>query len=74
MLFIAHDVNIQRNIQLSDQIYPGRWGHVITSWPRVTVLVSVLVCGAFTGGMALWYQELDQEVLWTPCNSPVRSY
>ena len=47
---------------------------MITSWPRVTVLVSVLVCGAFTGGMALWYQELDQEVLWTPYNSPVRSY
>ena len=46
---------------------------MITSWPRVTVLVSVLVCGAFTGGMALWYQELDQEVLWTPYNSPVRS-
>ena len=31
-----------------------------------------MVCAVFTGGVAFWYQEMDQEVLWTPYNSPVR--
>ena len=49
-----------------------RWGKMISHWPKVTILCSLLVCGVFTGGMLLWYQELDEEVLWTPYNSPVR--
>ena len=48
-----------------------RWGLVISTWPRLTILLSLLVSGGLTSGMMFWYQEMDQEVLWTPYNSPV---
>ena len=48
-----------------------RWGLVISTWPRMTILLSLLVSGGLTSGMMFWYQEMDQEVLWTPYNSPV---
>ena len=48
-----------------------RWGKLVTSWPKVTILSSLVICAIFTSGMVNWYQEMDQEVLWTPFNSPV---
>ena len=59
----------------SDFIYliynAHRWGKLVTSWPKVSILSSLLMSGIFTSGMINWYQEMDQEVLWTPYNSPV---
>ena len=52
--------------------YVLRWGKLIACWPKLTIALSLLVCAVFTGGLAFWYQEMDQEVLWTPYNSPVR--
>jgi len=47
-----------------------RWGKLVANWPKLTISFSLLACAAFTCGMIFWYQEMDQEVLWTPYGSP----
>jgi len=47
-----------------------RWGQIVSNWPWTTVILSLVVCGIFSGGMLFWYQEKDEEVLWTPYKSP----
>ena len=48
-----------------------RWGLLVVSHPWLVILSSLLLCGGLSGGLLLWDQETDQELLWTPYGSPV---
>ena len=54
-------------------IFVTRWGEIVSCWPWSTVILSLVGCGILSGGLLLWYQETDDELLWTPYNSPVIS-
>ena len=44
---------------------------MVVSRPWLVILVSLVVCAGLSGGLLLWRQELDQELLWTPYGSEV---